>query len=182
MSDTEPQKSGFWTSLPGILTAAAGFIGAIAAVLALFVVPGGDSGGDSGDDGPSRAAWASEVNGICSDATDAVRRIPVTKPLDFNDAAIYLRQVSGITREAVGDIRAVPAPADDQANIDRMTLLVDQQADLIDETANSYVNGDQAGADRVAQQIKAPVQEANTLAASLGVTACAQSVQPTLTP
>jgi hypothetical protein len=181
--DSEPPKgrfAAFWTSLPGVLTAAAAFIGALAAVLALFV-GGGDSGDGGGDSGSSRAEWAAKVNPICSNATDAIRRIPVDESPDFSEAANYLHQVGGIVRDLAEQIRTVPAPVEEQGNIDRMTLLVDKQADLADQAANSILAGDQAGLTRATKDALAAQREANTLAASLSVTACAQVVQANFT-
>jgi hypothetical protein len=41
-------KIPWWRTLPAMLTAAATFIGSVAAVLALFIVPGGGGGGSNG--------------------------------------------------------------------------------------------------------------------------------------
>jgi hypothetical protein len=189
MNDTEPKDgeppkgrfAAFWTSLPGVLTAAAGFIGAIAAILALFVVPGPDSGG-GGDSGSSRAEWADKVNPICSDSIDAIRQASLSTASDASTTANYLHQVSAIGRDMTEKVRAVDAPAEDQGSIDRMTLLWDEQTDGLDTAANAIVTGDQAGFATAQNTVEVATQEADTLAASLGVTSCAQSPQVTFTP
>ncbi len=195
-NDGEPPKgrfAAFWTSLPGILTAAAAFIGALAAVLALFI-GGGDSGDGGGDSGSSRADWADEVDPICSDASESIRYIPIPQPgggpaaplaIVLKDPALaetraqYLRQVSRIARDMGEKVRAVEAPPDDQGNIDRMTVLWDQQADGMDNIALDIESGDEAGIKSAQQQVSATETEGDALAVALGVPACAQRPVPT---
>jgi hypothetical protein len=176
MAGPEPSKKGFaafWTTLPGILTAIAGFVGAIAAVLALFVAPG-----DSGDGGVSRAEWADKVDPICSKAADAARQSQIPASTDLNVQADYVRQIGGIVREMSRRVRAIEAPTEDQSSIDRMTALWDQQADGADQIAFDLQVGDVAALQTALQQLDDPTTEGDALASSLGVTACAQTPTP----
>jgi hypothetical protein len=176
MAGPEPSKRGFaafWTTLPGILTAIAGFVGAIAAVLALFVGPG-----DSGDGGVSRAEWADKVDPICSEAIDAARQSQIPASNDPNVYADYVRQIGRIARDMSKKVRAIEAPTEVQSNIDRMTALWDQQADQADEMAFALQIGDAAAFQTAAQQVDDAATEGDAIASSLGVTACAQTPTP----
>jgi hypothetical protein len=176
----EPEKGRFrtfWTTLPGILTATATLLGAIAGLLALFVVPG-----DSGDSGPSRADWADKVDPICSQQINSIRQLPPPTTPDVNLVANYLHEVSRVARDMGEKVRAIDAPADDQQSIDRMTSSWDQQADGIDNFALELQSGDQAGAQTTQQQVDAAGAEGDEIARSLGVTACAQTPVPTSFP
>ena len=185
MNEPEPRKGGFWTSLPGVLTAVAGLIAAIAGLLALFVAPGGDNGGDNGS---TRAEWADKVEPICSEATDDIRALPISFTAvtaeDGPAIADYLGQVAAIARDMAVDVRAIEAPVEDQGSVDRMTALWDQQADGIDALTPDLLVGNVAVLQRgpTAREIQSAETEAEALASSLGVTACAQRVQPTFSP
>jgi hypothetical protein len=177
MAGPEPPKRGFaafWTTLPGILTGIAGFVGALAAVLALFVAPG-----DSGDDGVSRAEWADKVDPLCSEATDSLRQLSQPATNDVSAQADFIRQVSRIQRGVSGKVRAIEAPTEDQGNIDRMTALWDQSADAADIMAIAVLGGDAATFQSAQQQVVAASSEGDSLATSLGATACAQTPTPT---
>lgn len=63
-----------------------------------------------------------------------------------------------------------------------MTALWDQQADGADAAALALQTGDIVGAQRAARQGKTAETEGDALATSLGVTACAQRPQITLSP
>jgi hypothetical protein len=180
MNEPEPPKgrfAAFWTTLPGVLTGVAGLIGAIAGVLALFIVPG-----DSDNDGSSRAAWADEVDPICNEAFESARQLPISQTADVNAQVDYFRQVGAIAHDLAEKVRAVEAPAEDQANIDRMTALIDEQGDGLDAVALAYLSGDPAGYQSARQKINDAETEQDALASSLGVTACAQGVQPNVVP
>ena len=178
MNEPEPRKGGFWTSLPGVLTGVAGLVAAIAGLLALFVAPGGDSGS-------TRAEWADKVEPICSEATDDIRALPLSlsavTAADGATIADYLRQVAAIARDMAADVRAIEAPVEDQGSVDRMTALWDRQADGIDALTPDLLAGNLAVLQRgpSAREIQSAETEAEALASSLGVTACAQAVQPT---
>jgi hypothetical protein len=175
MNEPGPPKgrfAAFWTSLPGILTAIATLV-AIAGLLALFVVPEGDSG----DDGLSRAEWADRVDPICSDATNAVRQIPPPTG-DIDASAGYLRRAGRIVRDMSEKVRVIEAPTEDQGSIDRMTALWDQQADGADNIANDLQTGNYLDAQSAQEQVLNAETEADALATSLGVPACAQHPAP----
>ena len=96
--------------------------------------------------------------------------------------ADYLRQVAAIVRDVAVDVRAIEAPAEDQANVDRMTALLDQQADGMDALTPDLLAGnvEVLGTGPRAREIQSARAEAEALASSLGVTACAQGVQPSI--
>ena len=127
---------------------------------------------------------ADKVDPICSEATDDIRAIPISQTVvaaaDGPTIADYLRQVAAIVRDVAVDVRAIEAPAEDQANVDRMTALLDQQADGMDALTPDLLAGNGGGTEHAParREIQSARAEAEALASSLGVTACAQGVQP----
>jgi hypothetical protein len=178
MNQPEPKKGrfgNFWKSLPGIFTATAALLGAIAAILALFIVPG------DGDGGPTRAEWADKVDPICGEATDAIRQLPNTE--DTEDLGIVenvLFEWGGIVRRMAEKVRAVEAPIEDQQTIDRMTGLWLEGADAVDSLVLALRHGDEAEIQSILRQIEASdkASEVDELARSLGVTSCTQTPRP----
>ncbi len=177
MNEPEPKKgrfSNFWKTLPGIFTATAGLLGAIAAILALFIVPGND-------EGTTRAEWADKVDPICNEATDAIRELPNTE--DVSDLSVVepvLLEWSGTVRRMAEKVRAVEAPVEDQQSIDRMTGIWLEGADAIDSLVLALRQGDVAEARSLLREITTSDKssEVDELARSLGVRSCTQTPRP----
>lgn len=177
MNQPEPKKgrfSNFWKTLPGIFTATAGLLGAIAAILALFIVPGTD-------EGTSRAEWAHKVDPICNEATDEIRQLPNTEDVeDLSVVEPVLFEWGGIVRRMAENVRAVEAPIEDQQTIDHMTGLWLEGADAVDSLVLALRQGETAEAQSIVRQITTSDKsaEVDELARSLGVTSCTQTPRP----
>jgi hypothetical protein len=113
---------------------------------------------------------------------DDVRQLPISSASDVNALVYYLPQASRIARDTAQQIRAVPAPQEDQQAVDRMTGLWDQQADALDGAVAALQGGDSAALQQSLQQGETAAAEADQIANSLGATACAQTPVPGLVP
>jgi hypothetical protein len=171
MAQTNEQKKGFWTTLPGVLTAIAALITAIGGIVGLVVVPGGSD--EESDDGPTRTTWVRQADELCSQAYDSLRQYPPIT--DLNTLVSVGPSIAEEARDLAADLRGLRAPEEDQSTIARMTGLLDEQSDGVDAAVVAVSQGDQAGFRRSVQQVESASVEGDAVAESLGATACAQT-------
>lgn len=81
----------FWKSTAGIVTGIAGILGAVAAIVALFVSPGPSPGGGGGDE----SEYKRQLQAICDEAVEDGKQI--------QDELSNVRVTAGAKDRAIGD-------------------------------------------------------------------------------
>ena len=125
----------FLSSLGGVLTSLAAIVGG---VVALYVAFGG---GDNGSNTPttSNAAlerWQSDAESICDVADKQVIGFPtpvVGDPAASDAWVKWLQKVIPIVKTSTNQLRALDAPAEAQADIDRLLDTMDKLTDSGDK-------------------------------------------------
>jgi len=136
---------------------------ALFATTALVAACGGDDDSSSDEPAPTKAAYITEADGICSDGSTTIQDIQADLPSqDINDPAvqeIITNEVLPVYDEQLNSLRDLTPPEGDE----------EATAAIYDalESALQAVEDDPAAIGEASA-----FQEANTLAADYGLTVC----------
>jgi hypothetical protein len=142
---------------------------AVVAAAGLFVLAG--CGGDGGER-LSKDEWIEQADAICAQANEDVEALE--EPTALDEIADFTDEASGISREALADLRALRPPEEDQATVDEMLDLVEQQIEIGEQIGEAAADGDQTEVQRLAAEAEPIEAEANEQARAYGLADCGE--------
>lgn len=148
---------------------ARGLAGIAAAGLLLLAACGG---GDDGGERLSKSEWIEQADAICAQADEDVDAL--TEPSTLDEIPEFTETASEISREALTELRALQPPEEDQATVDEMLDLVEQQIELGEQIGEAASDGDQEEVQRLAAEAEPLEAEANEKARQYGLEDCGE--------
>jgi len=138
------------------------------AVLALATILAG-CGGGGGDDRLSKEEFIVAADAICKQANEQIGALgePTLENIDE-----YLADAEAISREQLGQLRALKPPAADEATLNGAYDLIEQQIALAADGVEALKSGDQAAFEQVNAQITTIEAEADQIARDYGLQEC----------
>jgi hypothetical protein len=146
-----------------------GLAGITAAGMLVLAGCGGD-GGD-GAESLSKSEWIEQADEICAQADEDVEAL--TDPTTLDEIGAFTDEASGISRDALADLRALRPPEEDQATVDEMLDLVEQQIEIGEQIGEAARNGDEAEVERLVAEAEPLEAEADEMARQYGLEDCA---------
>ena len=147
---------------------ARGLVGIAAAGMLLLAACGGDDGRER----LSKSEWIEQADAICAEADEGVDAL--TEPSTLDEIPEFTESASEISREALADLRALQPPEEDQATVDGMLDLVEQQIELGEQIGEAASDGDQEEVQRLAAEADPLEAEANERARQYGLEDCGE--------
>jgi hypothetical protein len=132
----------------------------------------GCGGGGDGGERLSKDEWIEEADAICARADEEVGAL--TEPSTLDEIPEFTESASEISREALADLRALQPPEEDQATVDEMLDLVEQQIELGEQIGEAARDGDQEEVQRLAAEAEPLEGEANEKARQYGLEDCGE--------
>jgi hypothetical protein len=170
--DEPKERHSFWTTLPGILTGITGVVAAVAGVLAIIITP--NSSPES--EGPSHSEWARKANRICSQSAELIRHMP---PLETNQPRTFEVTIPAAAeelRKMTEGLRALPAPEEDEVQIDRLASILEAESNEADSLSIHWLEGDLPSVRREASVVRRLERESKGVGHHLGVGTCTQTL------
>jgi hypothetical protein len=144
---------------------------AAVAAAGMLVLAGCGGDGDGGER-LSKDEWIEQADAICAQANEDVEALE--EPTALDEIAAFTDEASGISREALADLRALRPPEEDQATVDEMLDLVEQQIEIGEQIGEAAADGDQAEVQRLAAEAEPIEAEANEQARAYGLADCGE--------
>jgi len=129
-------------------------------------------GGDDGGERLSKSEWIEQADAICAEADEGVDAL--TEPSTLDEIPEFTESASAISREALADLRALQPPEEDEATVDGMLDLVEQQIELGEQIGEAASDGDQEEVQRLAAEADPLEAEANERARQYGLEDCGE--------
>jgi hypothetical protein len=145
-----------------------GLAGISAAVLLVLAGCGGD--GDEAEP-LSKSEWIEQANEICAQADVDIEALG--DPATLDEIGELTDEASGISRDALADLRALRPPEEDQATVDQMLDLVEQQIEIGEQIGEAARNGDEAEVRRLAAEAQPLEAQADEMGRQYGLDDCA---------
>jgi hypothetical protein len=195
-------RPSFWTTIPGMLSALAGVVSAVVAVVGLLIVGGPSDRPDgtptspaSADrpvteatatatseataSGPTQGQWAQRANEVCADG--ARESVQLNRQLQStHDLPRFLLHMASLIRHNADELAAIPRPVEDRANVDQVVAYYSTAASNLESGAVAVQAGDQAAYEQRRDTVFTALQEATVLLARGGATACVPFRKPEL--
>ena len=138
---------------------------------------GGCGGGDSEDESLSKTEYITQVDELCADnnANSAEISAEISSALDAGDneaAADLVEENTEATIAMIDEIDELNPPEEDQATIDELFAISDEQQALAGDLADTVRAGDQAGTEQVSSELSALSDEFNAIADEYGFVDC----------
>ena len=126
-------------------------------------------GGDGGEQ-LSKDEWLEQADAICAQADEDVEAL--TEPTKLDEIPEFTDTASEISRDALSNLRALQPPEEDQATVDEMLDLVEQQIEIGEQIGEAAADGDQEEVQRLAAEAEPLENEANEKARQYGLDDC----------
>jgi hypothetical protein len=140
-----------------------------AAGMLLLAGCGGD--GDAEAERLSKTEWIEQADEICVQANEEVEAL--TDPTTLDEIGAFTDEASGISRDALADLRALRPPEEDEATVDEMLDLVEQQIEIGEQIGEAARNGDQAEVERLVAEAEPLEAKADEMGRQYGLDDCA---------
>ncbi|MBD0290822.1 MAG: hypothetical protein ICV74_06165 [Thermoleophilia bacterium] len=144
-----------------------------AALLAAALLAGGCSlGGGGSGEALSKSEYRARADGICAEYERRLDALP--RPGSIADLAPLARKALPIAREGVRKLRELRPPAELAPGVRRWLARNDANVANIERLGAAAASGDTTRVQEIASAAKENEREADALARSLGLHACAQ--------
>lgn len=143
-------------------------IGALLVSGALVLGGCGGSGGKSKR--LTKAEFAAKANALCADYTKKTDALG--SPKTSAEAVTLLGKYKTLFQQVVADTKKLKPPVDEQASVDRIMTIADQQLPIVDQMITALKKGDQAEFSKLTKTGDAMDKESNKLFRQLGATEC----------
>jgi hypothetical protein len=130
----------------------------------------GCGGGSGSSQMMSKAAYITRADAICLRASRAETAIP--QPQTPGQLAGYVKRVYSLERRVVSDLRALPAPAEDQTTLASMLDSVDRALAFESDVEAAARTGNQSRINDAQAKGATYLNRANVLASRYGFTEC----------
>jgi hypothetical protein len=135
------------------------------------IVLGGCGGGGSGKR-LSKAEFAAKVSALCTDYQKKINAFE--NPQSDEEAVKLMKKYKGLFAQIVAETKKLKPPADEQASVDRILTVGQQQLDIIDRMVAALEKNDQEEFQKLVKSGDAMDRESNRIFRQLGATACAK--------
>ena len=135
------------------------------------IVLGGCGGGGNGKR-LSKAEFATKINALCTDYQEKIKAFG--NPQSNAEALTLLKKYRSLFAQIVADTKKLKPPADEQASVDRILTIGEQQLGITDRMIAAQEKNDQAEFEKLVKSGDAMDTESNHLFLQLGATACAK--------
>jgi hypothetical protein len=136
----------------------------------LLVLAGCGGGGDEAEP-LSKSEWIEQADEICAQADEDIEALG--DPTTLDEIGELTDEASGISRDALADLRALRPPEEDQATVDQMLDLVEQQIEIGEQIGEAARNGDEAEVRRLAAEAQPLEAQADEIGRQYGLDDCA---------
>ena len=136
----------------------------------LLVLAGCGGGGDEAEP-LSKSEWIEQADEICAQADEDIQALG--DPTTLDEIGELTDEASGISRDALADLRALRPPEEDQATVDQMLDLVEQQIVIGEQIGEAARNGDEAEVRRLADEAQPLEAQADEVGRQYGLDDCA---------
>jgi hypothetical protein len=127
-------------------------------------------GGNGDGERLSQEEWIAEADAICAQANEDVEALE--EPTALDEIAAFTEEASGISRDALADLRALQPPEDDETTVDEMLDLVERQIEIGEQIGEAAEEGDQDEVERLAAEAEPIEADANAKAREFGLAEC----------
>jgi hypothetical protein len=137
----------------------------------MLVLAGCGGDGGEGAEPLSKSEWIEKADEICAQADEDIEALG--DPTTLDEIGELTDEASGISRGALADLRALRPPEEDQATVDEMLDLVEQQIGIGEQIGEAARNGDEAEVQRLAAEAEPLEAQADELGRQYGLDDCA---------
>jgi hypothetical protein len=134
------------------------------------IVLGGCGGGSQGKR-LTKAEFAAKTNRLCADYRQKTKALG--NPKGTTETVNLLGKYKALSERMVVDFKQLKPPADEQASVDRITAISEEQLGILDRMITAVKRNDTASWKKLAAQGDAMDKENNRIFRQLGVTTCA---------
>jgi predicted nucleic acid-binding Zn-ribbon protein len=136
----------------------------------LLVLAGCGGGGDEAEP-LTKSEWIEQADEICAQADEDIEALG--NPTTLDEIGELTDEASGISRDALADLRALQPPEEDQETVDQMLDLVEQQIEIGEQIGEAARSGDEAEVRRLAAEAQPLEDQADELGRRYGLVDCA---------
>jgi hypothetical protein len=145
---------------------------AVAALLVVgAIVLGGCGGSGSQVKRLTKEGFAAKTNQLCRDYRQKTKALGI--PKGTTETVNLLGKYKALAGRMVVDLKKLKPPADEQAAVDLITTISEEQLGILDRMITALKRNDTASWKKLAAQGDAMDTESNRIFRQLGVTACA---------
>jgi hypothetical protein len=137
----------------------------------MLVLAGCGGDGGEGAEPLSKAEWIEQADAICAQADEDIEALG--DPTTLDEVGELTDEASGISRDALADLRALRPPDEDEATVDEMLDLVEQQIEIGEQIGEAARSGDQAEVQRLVAEAEPLEAEADEMGRQYGLDDCA---------
>jgi len=135
------------------------------------IVLGGCGGGGNGKR-LSKAEFATKVGALCTDYKKKIKAFG--SPQSDAEAVTLMKKYRSLFAQVVADTKKLKPPADEQASVDRILSVAEQQLGITDRMITALEKNDRGEFEKLVKSGDVMDRESNRIFLRLGATACAK--------
>jgi hypothetical protein len=143
----------------------------VGALLVVGAIVLGGCGGGSQGKRLTKAEFAAKTNRLCADYRQKTKALGI--PKGTTETVTLLGKYKALFEGMVVDFKQLKPPADEQASVDRITAISEEQLGILDRMITALKRNDTASWKKLAAQGDAMDRESNRIFRQLRVTTCA---------
>lgn len=157
----------------------------VLAVLCAAVAAGCGGDDDSGGEASTRAAYIAQGDAICRKANaeiaatnariNQIERSATSAGQALKEAAPLLQQTADDQRASVAEFRALSAPAEDEAQVEKIVAGITDQVELVGKLADAAQAGDAARVQALGAELAGTRDRVRSLFQGFGFAECGRA-------